>query len=502
VWAAWKLGNTETVKNTVATWALSSDALGAAAFRAVSGIEKMTPAAAAAAVAATAAGEAALKQATATGQVADTTTRAATAHASYTDLLASSKAKVDAMTTAQQDEVLAAKALGATNQELLKDFGLNAAAVDYLTKKHQEGVDGLKKWTAAAAELSTVGQGWKQTLADINPWILQDMEASIKAGASLKDLVTYYGMSESEGRAFEAMLKDQTKAQEDATKAQAEHDAMRLTGLSNQIKAMETLAAANAKGYGTQEQIKNLQALDAQEKALTQSVYDNITSEKERMKLIEQYGAKHAEIQGKIIALENQRAQVVNAQVIAELNAGKQLNAGTAETETAYTKMMVALDALHAKKVEGINQTNQENVIYQQYTDALLQAAQADDAAMQAAARKNDELAKTPPLLQAATAASIENAFGTQYLVGPNGQRIEIGPHGELPDNLDQMFAGGASFSSGTSNQARIGTGYGTATGGGINLFVTQPLGTPEAIASAVGDALMSRIRATGTRTP
>jgi hypothetical protein len=54
---------------------------------------------------------------------------------------------------------------------------------------------------------------------------------------------------------------------------------------------------------------------------------------------------------------------------------------------------------------------------------------------------------------------SIQNAGGVKYLIGPNGQRIEIGPHGELPDNIFDVLAGTAG-SSGYSNQPRIGSGY------------------------------------------
>lgn len=73
VWAAWKIGNTETVKNSVAEWGLASENLTARLYRAVTGIEKMTPAQARAAVAATAAAEAAQKFATGV----DKTTKAA-----------------------------------------------------------------------------------------------------------------------------------------------------------------------------------------------------------------------------------------------------------------------------------------------------------------------------------------------------------------------------------------------------------------------------------------
>jgi hypothetical protein len=200
----------------------------------------------------------------------------------------------------------------------------------------------------------------------------------------------------------------------EATKAQAAFDAMQMASYAAKIKMLDTVVAANAKAYGTEEQIAALQRLDAQELALTQSVYDNITSEKDRMKLIEDYGKAHEAISAKIIALENQRKDVVNAAVLAELDAQTKLNAaygltasgGIAQQITAYDTLQKGLDALHAKKVAGIDQAQQENLLYKQYTDALLASAKADDDAAQAAARKATALDKTVASLNAATAAT------------------------------------------------------------------------------------------------
>lgn len=57
IWIAWKIGNTEKVKNGIAEWALSADNLTAKLFRAVTGQEKMTKEQARLAVAATAAAQ-------------------------------------------------------------------------------------------------------------------------------------------------------------------------------------------------------------------------------------------------------------------------------------------------------------------------------------------------------------------------------------------------------------------------------------------------------------
>jgi hypothetical protein len=301
------------------------------------------------------------------------------------------------------------------------------------------------------------------------------------------------------------------------------------------IKMLDTVAAANAKAYGTEEQVAALQRLDAQELALTKSVYDNITSEKDRMKLIEDYGKAHEAISAKIIALENQRKDVVNAAVLAELDAQTKLNAaygltasgGIAQQITAYDTLQKGLDALHAKKVAGIDQTQQENLLYKQYTDALLASAKADDDAAQAAARKATALDKTVASLNAATAATrsyaASNAAGGS--TGLPGQAPSFA--GYLPASVSptgtgrytakgvdtwggpQFAQGGVGdFGSGTLAMLHGKEAIVPLSSGGVgatnvvNVYVTQPLGTPAQIADVVGRAIMTNLRQQGVRVP
>jgi hypothetical protein len=273
-----------------------------------------------------------------------------------------------------------------------------------LTKAEEEAA---KKLADAMVELNSAGQSWQGTLDTIDGAVVEAIKYYLAAGVSQKALATAYGLTETQVRAVATSISE-------LSKLQAATDAQQMASYAAKIKMLDTVAAANAKAYGTEEQVAALQRLDAQELALTKSVYDNITSEKDRMKLIEDYGKAHEAISAKIIALENQRKDVVNAAVLAELDAQTKLNAaygltasgGIAQQITAYDTLQKGLDALHAKKVAGIDQTQQENLLYKQYTDALLASAKADDDAAQAAARKATALDKTVASLNAATAAT------------------------------------------------------------------------------------------------
>lgn len=397
-------------------------------------------------------------------------------------------------------------------------------------RKTKEEVDAAaaahKKWADAVTEVNSIGQTWRATLADIDEWTLNDIASAVKAGASIETMAKFYGLTDSQGKAVTLMMQDQEKQVKALAKAQADADSAAMASYNARIKVMEESEKAAAKGYGIPEQIQQLQLLDARERELTASVYANITSEKDRMKLIEDYGKKHEAISNQIMALENKKKDTINQAIIDNLKAQKEadamMNASVAGPMTAqqqaYQAMQRSLDALNAKKIEGVNYTGEENKIYATYQKAVYDAALADDAQTQALARKNNELDKTKDKLkQAADAAKSTyetlqggvkmpgwtsgSIAGSNYLVGPNGQMIQIGPHGELPDNIGAVMAGVA-FPDTITNQPRIGTGFGPDPGGRTTINITQPLGTPQAIASAVGDALMGQLRGQGVRTP
>jgi hypothetical protein len=120
VWAAWKIGNTETVKNGIAEWALSSDNLTARLSRAVLGIDQMTPAAAHAAVAATAAAEAARAHADAVNTSGESHERAKPAVVSYSDALSVAKAQVASFTAEQRAQIKAGDDLHQSSADITK----------------------------------------------------------------------------------------------------------------------------------------------------------------------------------------------------------------------------------------------------------------------------------------------------------------------------------------------------------------------------------------------
>jgi TP901 family phage tail tape measure protein len=177
VWVAWKIGNSEGVKNSIAEWALSADNLTAKLFRAVTGQEQMTREQARAAVAATAASqklneqsEAAKKVAESTATFADELNRANNAMTQapvpLTSLLSLQKqqeAALSRLTAEQRANIMAGEKMGMSSKEITEamnklypTLGLTENAVGKYTKS----VEDSKKKVEEAAKTQREYNNW------------------------------------------------------------------------------------------------------------------------------------------------------------------------------------------------------------------------------------------------------------------------------------------------------------------------------------------------------
>jgi hypothetical protein len=150
VWAAWKIGNIETVKNGIAQWALSSDNLTARLSRLVMGIDQMTPAEARAAVAATAAAEAALQNASAVDVQANAQTRAGVAFVGYADQLVIARTQIANLTSEQKAQIKAGNDLGQSNDEIVKGMKVLYPSIQLTENSVRLYTESLKQSEAAS----------------------------------------------------------------------------------------------------------------------------------------------------------------------------------------------------------------------------------------------------------------------------------------------------------------------------------------------------------------
>jgi hypothetical protein len=345
--------------------------------------------------------------------------------------------------------------------------------INRLFKEQEEGVNkaaaAQKKYQDAVANLASVGKTWQQTLEDINPWILEDISNSIKAGASLKDLAIFYGLTEPQGRAVTAMMKEQGAVMKELAKIEGDTTKQRAEGILGLDKLAQESSQKRFKAES--EGITQIEKVSAELKDF-QMKQSMDTTTYQVMKIWEKADAEVKAFKGtaeqskQYSDLVYQQAQTMQDQIYSTMKDA---------TDVLLVDVVAA-----ANKIKGITD------------DVTKQVKDAHDQLQSYAGG-----VKMPGW-------TTQVVGGQSYLTGPNGQMIQLGPHGELPDNIDAVMAGSAAAAPQLYNQPRIGTGFGSAIGGGINIYntITQPLGTPQAIASAVGDALMNQLRSQGVRTP
>jgi uncharacterized membrane protein len=150
VWAAWKIGNTETVKNSISEWALSSDNLTAKLSRLVMGIDQMTPAEARAATLAVAAAEAAQQNASAVDVQSDSHKRSGAAFVSYADQLTLTRTQIANLTSEQKAQIKAGNDLGQSNDEIVKGMKALFPTIQLTENAVRLYTEGLKQSDAAS----------------------------------------------------------------------------------------------------------------------------------------------------------------------------------------------------------------------------------------------------------------------------------------------------------------------------------------------------------------
>ncbi len=304
------------------------------------------------------------------------------------------------------------------------------------------------------------------------------------------------------------------------------------------LRDIGELNAKNAAGIGVSaDQLKNWTKQLEESERVTE---ETIKATEEYQKILDQMSKETF-----TLAMEHEKqwrdeqakgTQRANAAILAEFEAQTKLNAaygldaaGAIKVQNAALDTLTEkLSALHARRVEGFSQEKEEQVLMKEYTDALLREAQNQDAV-------TTSTEKATAATEKATAAAREY-IGTikGSPIGTDQQQIDQGysgltgyrtsgeiARGYFPDAATiqqranhglQARADGGPVASGQSvlvgeRGPEIFTPSSSGTvlpnGGGSQVFhitVTQPFGTPQAIAEAVGAALMQQARGQGVR--
>jgi hypothetical protein len=312
-----------------------------------------------------------------------------------------------------KEAATAALGLGKTPQQKQDDAFAKFAAADGggmgkpavaptvvpASDQYEHFLEGLEE---AIAPLNDEQQSMIQRLSDIN----ELSEANAKQ----------IGVSAAQYKLYVEDVKEASKALQEQAQRTRELDAEQLAQYQKTTAGMAKNVATESKDLGPQQQIEALAALDAAERRLAEAVYGQITSEKDRLKVVEDAAKRHLDLQDQIIAKERQLAAVTNGVVVQNFNAKTRNNAAygldakgnvAMPGDDPYKAYNNATDDINVMRAQapGADVSALEAERDRQFNESMLKAAQAADRLSTAQTTEAGAVDKLTPTTVAAASA-------------------------------------------------------------------------------------------------
>ena len=449
----------------------------------------------------------------------------------WANMLDALKVKQVALTSVNVDELASEAALGVSLKDLATHYGLNETSVSSLIEAH-------KTFTKAVTDVNSAGQGWKGTLDSIDGSTVEAIKYYLQAGVAQGTLATYYGLTATQIKSVASEITNETaqhKLEGDAVLA-----VTKLWDDYTAVIASDVGSAYDKAGASIDKWYDDLIAKNQKAKTDTAAFYDAIAAlddakwahmtlnQLQADAATKQHADKAAaDAQAAYqFALNNSDgytdAELAHLKAVADATAfaasqwtpfGDAAVAAAGKATGALQGTVSALAAVAAAtaQAEGLSQGPSGfagGTIDMQW--ALPSGITDSSVLQQLAQKKADSLGLT-----GLTASVAYDDNGNPYVYIPG---VSAAPHmGSGPGITIPARATGGPVTSGMpymvgergpelfvpSSSGSIvpngGSGGGSTT---IQIYVTQPLGTPSAIAAAVDQALMQRQRNTGQRMP
>jgi hypothetical protein len=302
-------------------------------------------------------------------------------------------------------------------------------------------------------------------------------------------------------QAYQAQLERNKQTEADIAEQNRAFDSELQTQLASQIAQQRALEAARAEHFGLDAQIQMLRDLAAQENVHALAVADEITSEKERMKVIEANNKRQTELALQINALEAQLAQQKIKSNLEAINAQTQINAIYGRDAAGAIQLPIDAMEVYRRKIaelnatlpEGLELTNKLALANEELSQSLLKEAQATDAAAAAGAKAN--ATKTEAIALTAQQTAAARAASGFSLAGGGGPESFSGLTGFKSANELANAAAGI-FQVGMSGQELLSrlaaSGAGRAAGGPVLAGASYVVGErgPELFSPAVSGSI------------
>lgn len=405
--------------------------------------------------------------------------------------LAAGAPSIDGVSASTRGLVADMTAAGVTVKDMAAATGLSVEQINLLKKSFDESATGAKAWANAIAEVGAALVPWQQTLAEMDAGLVKDIQIALSSGVSQTALAKAWNLSTEQIKAAALALNDYATAltaTADLEKAELDR--------RKEITAI-TLKQTNDRVVA---ELAKKQAAEASEAAFVKAALADAQAQ-----------------DAATLGVKATTAATVDGMKVRELAAKAAYEAiatdGTASVEkitAAQNAWRAASDATAAAvKASHVSTADTIGSAYQQH----FKAAQGSFEQFQGVV-----MAGTAEMIAGVTAfhtdivqmnkdmRDIQNARGQFYI--DTGIQNRISPPtrdsgGPVTAGRSYLIGGGKApelFTPGASGFVTPGGGG----GGGVNLTVnvTQPFGTPEAIARAVADAQVALMRGQGVRLP
>jgi hypothetical protein len=343
---------------------------------------------------------------------------------------------------------------------------INQKWVDAHKKGAVENAKALEEFAKAQEAVRIAGQDWGAVLKTIAPSTVAAAKAALDHGVAQNTVATAYKLTAPQIAAVESALK----AEQEAMKASEKEHARITAELKTHWDAV----------------------LAIRDQALGKDAVEKATQWTEALFLLG----------GTLDKLSH--AQLVDLQAaMTEAMTAMARNGNLTDEQAAQFNNFAATAANVAAALRPVQQEATATAVAFEAMKAPAEEAAA------AIASVHDQIAAMQGIGTKLPGSSETMAFGNRYLVSPTGQRVPLGPHGELPGNWFEQYTGQSAFNEAYSpllNSGRILAGGQRSNVVQVNSGAVQMMfpvmNDPAAmnqLAGVVGAAIMSKITRTGT---
>jgi hypothetical protein len=363
-------------------------------------------------------------------------------------LLAQGKPTLDGVSESTKGLALDMQEAGVAMKDITATTGLTAGQMALLKKNTDEATKSFTEWKTATANVDAAMVPWTETLNSMSGAVVEAIKYALSMGVSQSDLQKSFGVTALQIKAVQIALEEESAAM--ATEADlAIEMAKRRVEITQQLtKATNDAVVAKLKQQQAEEnflaeQLKDAQAQDAIQQGIKTT-------------------ADTAAAAGPVIQ---------------------------SAFERSFAQSAASFDQFKGVVVAGTQQMGDAIASFNASTDpgAYVELQRKIRDAQNARGGFYVDTGFAPPPIQTRDVGGPVVA-GQSYLIGGG--------------NAPELFTPGATgFVTPTKATAFGGAGGG---GGGVvnHFYITQPLGTPDAIARAVNDAQVAAAKGQGVRLP